>query len=71
MNVTIWNSAISKFTDPVVVGSSQTHTQKTQGSPENLVPQRYSEGLQREFNKADSSWEARQAVEEGPVITVM
>lgn len=37
----------------------------------NLVPQRYSEGLQREFNEANSSWEARQAMEEGPVATVI
>lgn len=37
----------------------------------NLVPQSYSEGLQREFNKANSSWAARQAMEEDPVTTVM
>lgn len=34
MNVTIWNSAISKSTDPIVAGAAQTHTQKRQGSPE-------------------------------------
>lgn len=37
----------------------------------NLVPQRYSEGLQKEFNKANSSWEARQAMEEDPGTTVI
>lgn len=36
----------------------------------NLVSWRYSEGLRKEFNKANSSWEARQAMED-PVTTVM
>lgn len=35
-----------------------------------VLPQRYPEGLQREFNKANSSWEARQVMED-PVTMVM
>lgn len=35
-----------------------------------LLPQRYPEGLQRESNKANSSWEARQVMED-PVTIVM
>lgn len=37
----------------------------------NSVSQRYSEGLQGAFNKANSSWENSQAVEKDPVTTVM
>jgi len=36
----------------------------------NLLPQRYSEGLQRAFNKANSIWEATKAMEEDPVTTI-
>lgn len=36
-----------------------------------LLPQRYPEGLRREFNKANSSWEARQVMEEDPVTMAM
>lgn len=34
MNVIIWNSAVSKSTDPIVAGAAQAHIQKRQGSPE-------------------------------------
>lgn len=36
MNVIIWNSAVSKSTDPIVAGAAQAHTQKRQGSPESV-----------------------------------
>lgn len=35
-----------------------------------VLPQRYPEGLQREFNKANSSWEARQVMEDAVTMVM-